>query len=300
MAAPTTPTKTRICTQALKRVLNGGTPNSTELTNAEDYGLEKVKRDIMMIGKTWRPLIKTAFKTLVVGKSHYDNPSDFEADFSISFMYGSHTGQATAGAAGSITLAAAEDISVARAEGKYCFLTAGTGADQARVVYDYSTTTKVCTVSENWSTTPDNTSVYMICDQVRTLTPMRQATYQQNPYPGRKGTPKRWANIESATYGQIALYPVPDVTAGIMRKYYADLMLLDITEGSTTLYTAILTRWAGVFEQGVYVWKLGEDDDRYSVELETYQSMLISIMKYDMAGFEEQAAKNAVKQVGAQ
>jgi hypothetical protein len=285
MAAPTAPTAATLVAEALTRFYNGGTPDSAEITRGISYGLEKIKRDIMLLGKTWRPLLVTVYRTLTIGKSHYDNPSDFEANFSVNLMSGSHTGTAQAGAAGTITLAADEDATVGRIEGKYCFITGGAGVDQARVVYDYNEATKIATVSENWATPPDNTSVYLICDTVQPLMPMDQATYQQYPYPGKKGTPKRYTSIETATCGQIAIYPVPDAVVGIQRKYYADLMQVDITEGATTLYTAILTRWADVLEQGVYVWKLGEDDDRWSNENSLYQDMLKALMGRDLDGY---------------
>lgn len=42
---------------------------------------------------------------------------------------------------------------------------AGTGADQVRTVSDFDAATDKITVSENWSTNPDNTSVYSLCNK---------------------------------------------------------------------------------------------------------------------------------------
>jgi len=49
--------------------------------------------------------------------------------------------------------------------------------------------------------------------------------------------------------------------------YHADLRRLDT---SSNLYDTILRRWADVFEQGVYTWALGEDDNRYEREFQVY------------------------------
>lgn len=78
------------------------------------------------------------------------------------------TGTAQAGAATSITLAAGASSEDDYHAGMYVRITSGTGAGQARKIYDYVGSTKVATV-EGWTTTPDNTSVYEI------LTPYRVA-----------------------------------------------------------------------------------------------------------------------------
>jgi hypothetical protein len=71
-------------------------------------------------------------------------------------------GKAAAGAVGSITLntlaSAVDDTYV----GDSVFLSSGTGAGQIRVITAYDGGTKVATISPNWTTTPDNTSIYKI------------------------------------------------------------------------------------------------------------------------------------------
>jgi hypothetical protein len=54
----------------------------------------------------------------------------------------------------------------------------------------------------------------------------------------------------------------------------------------STRYSTILRRWANIFEQGVFVWKLAEDDDRYETENQNYQNMLITLMAHDLYGFD--------------
>lgn len=70
-------------------------------------------------------------------------------------------GTATAGAAGSITLPAAEPTTVDIYKGAVIAIYAGTGAGQARMISAYSAG-RVATVVPNWITAPDATSKYII------------------------------------------------------------------------------------------------------------------------------------------
>lgn len=287
MSAPTAPTKTTLVTEALKRFYNGATPTSAEVTRGEDYGLEKAKRDIMNIGKTWRPLLKTCYDITVIGVSQYANPSDFEQNYSVGLMEGDHTGVlGTVTSTTVMALASDEDITKAQAEGKWLLITSGTGVDQAQVIDDYVVATVTATVASAFDTSPVLGDGYMVANSITPLRRMDLSLYDKYQHAGIAGTPKRYTNVPNATVGSLALYPVPDAVAGLQRRYYADLMLLDT---SSTLYSTLLRRWAGVFEQGVYVWKLGEDDDRYAEQNAIYQSMLIATMALDLDGFNKQS-----------
>lgn len=74
------------------------------------------------------------------------------------------TGTAQAGAAGTITLAAGASATDDLFNGQVVKITSGTGAGQARLVTDYVGATKVASVSPNWATNPDATSVYEIVE----------------------------------------------------------------------------------------------------------------------------------------
>lgn len=271
MAIPTQPTAELICTEALKRKLNGSTPSSASVTRAEDYGLEKVKRDIMLLGRLWRPLIQTAYDITIDGVSKYANDSDFEEYIGITLIWGDHTGTLTVVTDDSnVTLAADEDVAQENAEGKYLLITGGTGADQCEQIDDYTESTKAVKLRADVSTSLDTTSTYMICDQFRDLkmeAPFRRDSLQY----GLQDKPRAFYNYPDSTYGYFELYPVPDAVYGVKKRYFADLLRLDITG---TLYTTILRRWAGIFEQGVYAWSLGEDDNRYQYEHAMYLAML--------------------------
>jgi len=74
----------------------------------------------------------------------------------------SSVNQAQAGAAGTITLAAAESAVNDFFKGQLITITAGTGAGQSRACYGYNGATKVALIRPNWVTAPDATSWYAI------------------------------------------------------------------------------------------------------------------------------------------
>ena len=71
-------------------------------------------------------------------------------------------GTAQAGAAGSITLATTASATNNTYIGSVVYISSGTGSGQIRLITAYNGTTKVATVSDNWTTTPDNTSIYKV------------------------------------------------------------------------------------------------------------------------------------------
>ncbi len=82
--------------------------------------------------------------------------------FSQTLMASAVTGTAQAGAAGSITLAAGASSTTDLYKGMPIYITGGTGSGQKNVIKSYNGTSKVATVENTWSVTPDNTSVYSI------------------------------------------------------------------------------------------------------------------------------------------
>lgn len=289
MAMPTQPTTTSICTEALTRYLNGATPTSADITRAGTYGFEKVKRDIMNLGRSWKPLISTCYDLTVEGIPQYSNPADFEKDFSVGLMTADREGLLSAVAsASSVTLEVDEDAIKTEVVGKLLLLTSGTYAKEAQFVSAYNSTTRVCTMETAFSGAPSVNDGYMIVNSIFDLYPLDLALYDQFQHFGKTDEPKRFTQIPDGSVGKLALKPIPDDVYGIHRRYYVDLMKLDTT---STLYNTILRRWAGVFEQGVYVWKLTEDDDRYAAQNEMYQAMLMALMASDMEGFDPAALK---------
>ena len=76
---------------------------------------------------------------------------------------------AQAGAAGTITLAAAASATDDLYNGQIIYISSGTGAGQSRTITDYVGSTKVATVDTAWATNPDNTSVYTTIPSSGTL-----------------------------------------------------------------------------------------------------------------------------------
>lgn len=71
-------------------------------------------------------------------------------------------GTAQAGAAGTIQLAAATSFADDLINGAVVCIIGGTGVGQTRVITDWVSATDTATVSPSWTTTPDNTSVYVV------------------------------------------------------------------------------------------------------------------------------------------
>jgi len=72
------------------------------------------------------------------------------------------TGTAQAGAAGTITLDASASSTDDTYNGSVCIINGGTGVGQCRAIVDYDGSTKVATITPNWTTSPDNTSTFEI------------------------------------------------------------------------------------------------------------------------------------------
>ena len=71
-------------------------------------------------------------------------------------------GTAQAGASGSIQLASATSFADDLVNGAVVAVISGTGIGQTRTITDWVSSTDTATVSPNWTTAPDNTSVYLV------------------------------------------------------------------------------------------------------------------------------------------
>jgi hypothetical protein len=291
MGAPTDPTTLSITTAALTRFEDGGASEADALTRAQQFGFEKVKRDIMLIGKKWRPLLKTSYQITVINQARYDNPADFETDFRVAIMTGIRS-SVIAGVTSPAIITLNAGATKIEAEGKWLLITSGTGINQAQQIVSYDVATNKATLADGFDTPPVTGDGYLIVNSSSDIPPLPESFFNLLGTTGTPGTPVRYSQKENATVGQIVLHPIPATVMGIKRDYYADFMKLDTTEGAGQLYTTILRRWATVLEQGIYVWKLGEDDDRYQAENGLYQDMLVAMMARDLVGYvpKQQAA----------
>lgn len=73
-----------------------------------------------------------------------------------------HTGNAQAGASGSITLAAGASAATNYYNGSSVYINSGTGAGQVKPISAYNGTTKVATITGTFSPAPDATSTYSV------------------------------------------------------------------------------------------------------------------------------------------
>ncbi len=89
---------------------------------------------------------------------------------------------AQAGAAGSITLAAASSVVNDYYKGQTICIVTGTGAGQARACYAYNGATKVASTRPDWATAPDNTSYYAILNVGSSVTAAIEAAAVDSIY----------------------------------------------------------------------------------------------------------------------
>ena len=171
MAAPTAPTLISISTEGLKKA-GYSDPNSTQLTRAQDQYMEEVKNDLSILlgGRRLKYLYTTAYTVTTIGLHRYASPTDYANDMSMTALYGTTTGTAQTGAIGSVTLAATEDISSDAIIGRYILITSGTGASSSSQCTAYNSTTKVATVTPNFTTAPAASSGYMVVTDYYPLT----------------------------------------------------------------------------------------------------------------------------------
>lgn len=87
-------------------------------------------------------------------------------------------GKAQAGAAGTITLDASASAVADFYDDAIIAIVAGVGVGQCRVIQAYDGTTKVATISPNWGTTPDSTSIFSIIPMGRVDVGMVAGTAQ--------------------------------------------------------------------------------------------------------------------------
>ena len=297
MAVPTAMTATLLVTEAWNKV---GTddPSNAQITRAEDYFLEEIMHDICQRTDEYKATVKLkSLQTLstditVIGVSKYAFPSDFEEEISISFLDGTHADTATAGANTTITLAADEDATEAEVEGKHILITGGTGENGFRQATDYDTDTLIVTVDSAWDTNPDNTSTYRIINRVIDL---EEDTLNGMGALGNttfnKSDPTTFMKVSEAENTYYILDNPPDAsTYGLLIRYYADILLVDVT---SDLVTKLYRKWRTALVQGV-AWKIAEndDDDKYGVLKGEYERLVRNLLvrekpyESEFAGFE--------------
>lgn len=280
MAAPTAPTLATITDEGLNRA-GISSPSSASLAIAEGW-VDETKNDIWMYCKKLRSLQTDDIIIISENLSEYSFPTDLSEPEEARLLHGGVTGTAQAGAAATITLAAAEDVDAEGIEGHRVLITSGTAAGEISQCTDYNTSTKVATVSPAWGTQPDNTSVYMVVDTYYPIEIKSMWSMYDKNYPTEKARPTAIHVYGDADYGEFQFNKTPDDTYGLELFYYANLMTIDL---AGTLMATLYQRWESILIQGV-LWRrlLDDDDDRYPAQEAKYNRMLSLLIARETYG----------------
>lgn len=108
--------------------------------------------------------LNTTTPSGTITPSSIDGTSDVTASTHVFHSGESDTAQA--GGTNTITLHSGASSNDDIYNGSTIKITGGTGSGQTRIISDYVHSTKVATVSENWTTQPDNTSTFTITSMV--------------------------------------------------------------------------------------------------------------------------------------
>jgi len=291
MAISTVPTLDTITVEALKQ---SGYPNISAGDDLQVRAEEWVQQcfwDIRqtIAGRKIKALMQTVGTVTAIGVSRYANPDDFEHYSSISILYGSLTGTAQTGASVSITLAASFSATETEMQGKEVFITAGTGVGGFSQISAYNDTTKVATVTPNFTTAPDSSSTYMIIDTTKELVPHHVNELSNITNRHEQGEPTDYystgqANADSDETGEFILQHVPDKVYPMVIKYYVNPELIDL---SSNLLTTLYRRWRNVIDQKVF-YKALKHARQYSeakAEEDIYRNMLVSLISHESYGY---------------
>lgn len=179
------------------------------------YAVEMAGSGTAGVAPAWGPLLRAC------GMGEY-------------ILAAAHAGTAQAGAASTITLAAAASATDDAYRGMRIKTTGGTGTGQARVISTYVGATKVATVSEAWTTPPDITTTYSIDAQVAYL-PVSTSLESVTKYFNMDG--KR--HILLGSRGTVGLTLNPRA----LPMFKFDFTCLFATPTDTALPTTTVTNW---------------------------------------------------------
>ena len=272
MSIPVQPTETTIVQKAY-RLYGKSNPTTTDLTNAINDGIAKVKEDLMEEGREWSPLRRTSYTAVTINVNHIQAPTDHSKPISAVILDGTRADTAQTGTTTTITLASTDTGTVNDTEGKLVVIKGGTGAGQARQIQDYDSGTKIATVDETW-TAPDNTSTYLIVDEQKDLHLKQVWNYDEIQQTHLKDKPINLYHMADDAEGDFYFDYTPDKEYVVRLRYYSDLRKEDTDTSANPRYARILRLFEQVFIQGVFVWLL-QDDSRIQLELPIYSNMIV-------------------------
>lgn len=282
MAAPTNRTATLICTEALKQA-GKKNPIASQITRAEDEWLRAFLRSLVTY-RFWKPLETKVSGIVTAFNNEIALPSDFQAIRKVKLFYGTHEGACTAVAAGTITLAADEDVTEDGAKFPI-FITSGTYIGAKRRIVGYNTTTKVATINSNWDNNPAPADGYLIADyKVNLTTP--PVTKDLDTVPIR--LPR-----EFDIYGEPPVIRMDSVvdndrSYAYELEYYLDINKVDLAHARLT---AVYNKFEDLLIQGVKIYALKDipDTKRALLETTTLNAMLKNHIATDIKQNKQEA-----------
>lgn len=286
MPIPSAPTLAEIVSEGLNK---GGesSPKSALTSRATNQWINEIKNDMWAIGKKPKILHVTAYGIFNQGQSKYSNPSDFSSDLSLTILDGNVRGTATGGSAATITLAA-DDISSTDIIGKEIVILSGTGQASWSQIVSYNTTTKLASVTPNFTTAPASGSGYLIVDReypVQSVPVFQRDAVPRVPY---NGIADQFFPIGDEDYGEFILNKAPDKVYPARLRYYANIMRVDT---DSQLFSTVLQQWRNVFTAGIEFKQLDDNDDDEATKAEArynrYLAVLTRAYGFEISGLQD-------------
>ena len=272
MAVPSNPTVSSLVKDALRNVLTAE-PTSGQETEVTSNAFQTIKSEIWS-ACTNDELLKTSlYIMLPIGSGQVDTPADFSAEVSLDIYAGPESWAFTAdtGASGSITMPSTFSADVSSIRGRYVFTTGGTGSGQFRQITTYDDTTKVASITPNWTVTPDATTTAFIGTSRHRL-----VRYDRSVTPNQ-GAPRVYRMVGSsplnADLPAIEIMPVPDhARYALLLTYIPNLTRLDETG---TVFVKHLRERRNLWVQGLIAHASRRyDEARYPTEEGKWQLAL--------------------------
>lgn len=283
MSAPTDPTLTTLCTEALKKA-GHNSPTSAQITHAGDYYMEEIKADICLLSRKLKSLEITAAIPIPAGKRRFDRPTDFGMDLTLTLLDGTQTGTAQSGSTSSITLAATATSAERDVLGRDILITSGTGVNGFSHATAYNTSTKAATVYPNFTTAPSSDSGYLIVDRNYPIEigPAFRGDLNSTPYNVQR--PSMAYPIGDESNGDFFFDSIPDKAYGLRMRYFVDLQTLDL---ASTRMTTLYRKWRTFWIQGVMAKELQmRDDERAALEMRKYEQGLSALIGREAPGLD--------------
>lgn len=280
MSTPNNPTLSEIVLEGLAKA-GDRNPKQEIIDRAEDYWMEEIKNTIRHMSPKLSSLQVTSIGVLVKGQSRYAYPSDYASDLSIVLLDGGSSGIAQTGSVSSITLASDDSSSLGGIQGKDILITSGTGQGSLSQITDYNESTKVATVTPNFTTAPAASSGYLIIDNEYAVEQRPVFEYDL----GRSSTlsmPDKFYPMGDEDYGEFILNCPPDKNYGARLRYYASLQRLDL---NSTLLSTLYARWRSIWVDGIYSKRLQDaDDTRADMEYQKWLRYTNAIIQRETYG----------------